>query len=156
MDEKQILLEIYKLYVKSAENVSDRRAKSNYFYLTISSALITIIFIIIKLETLSPLEILSPNVYLIAGIFGFLFSLVWFFNIKSYKQLNSGKFKVIGKLEKKLPFECFNEEWKILGHSDQSQPKIYRLLTKVESWTPIIFSFLNVILIIIAIYQLFS
>jgi len=38
---------------------------------------------------------------------------VWFL-LRSYKQLNTGKFKVIHEIEKKLPLALYDFEWKIL------------------------------------------
>lgn len=132
MDNQPTLLEIYKMYVQTAESTSDRRRKSNRFYLTLCSSLITVFAIIIKID------IIDSVAYMVVGFFGIALSAIWFFNIKSYGQLNSGKFKVIFALEKKLPFACFTEEWKELGHIGD-KPKTYRLLTKVESFVPLIF-----------------
>ena len=44
MDEKQELLEIYKLHAQLADNVSNRRATANHFYLLVLSGLSVLFF----------------------------------------------------------------------------------------------------------------
>lgn len=141
MNDKDILLELYKVYVQTAENTSDRRLRSNSFYLAICSSLIAISYVLIRLDAIDSIWVVG------LGVFGALLSVVWWLNIKSYKALNSGKFKVILELEEQLPFACFTKEWEALGHIG-NKPKIYRLLTKVEGYVPLIFAFIYILMIV--------
>lgn len=132
MEDTKTLVEIYKLYVQTAESTSDRRGRANSFYLTLCSTLLTVFGALTKLQLLTGLY----GVFL--GILETLFSVVWYINIKSYRQLNTGKFAVIFELEKKLPFSCFTKEWEELGHSGNKK-KTYRVLTSIEKYVPFIF-----------------
>ena len=51
------------------------------------------------------MTIFSSNTVLLIllTILGVIFSTLWFFNLKNYKQLNKCKFHIIQKIEKKLP-----------------------------------------------------
>jgi hypothetical protein len=71
-------------------------------------------------------------------------------HIKSYKQLNSGRFKVIHEIEKQLPYCCFQEEWKYL---EKGNGEKYTRLTQVEQKVPI---YLGLPYLIIAFYYLFK
>lgn len=127
-DKEKLLFEIYSLHAGLADNVSERRSVSNRYYITIHSALI--LSIGYSVEKFSDQTLL---VYLIC-IVGCIISILWYFNIRSYRQLNSGKFKALHKLEEKLPFQFYKEEWDILGSGDSFNK--YFQLTKVESVYP--------------------
>ena len=45
---------------------------------------------------------------------GFVLALAWWLNLRSFRDLNRAKFKVIGDMESYLPYQPFNEEWKYL------------------------------------------
>lgn len=133
------LLEIYRIYVQTAENTSERRLKSNLFYLTLCSTLIT------ASVTISEFEI-SGNLGIIISLLGIVFALIWLSNIKTYKQLNSAKFKVIHQLEEKLPAQCFKDEWAIIK-SDR-----YIGLSRIESYVP--FAFIIAFLIYAIVFHI--
>ncbi len=143
------LLELYKLYVQTAESTSDRRLRSNRFYLTFCSVLASSAYALFQLGKADGLFIF------IASIFGVLFSFVWLCNIRSYKALNSGKFAVIHKLEQQLPFACFSEEWQELGRLGYNQRIKYRLLSNIESFVPMIFIAGFKLVILLYIYSYF-
>ncbi len=62
----------------------------------------------------------------------------WWRLVKSYRQLNTAKYLVIGEMEKRLPSSPYwSAEWKALGEG--KAPKRYVPLSHVENWIPIIF-----------------
>ena len=63
-----------------------------------------------------------------------LFLLSWWQIIISYKHLNAGKFKIIGKIEERLPLSVFDAEWMILGEGKKYG--LYYPLTHIERWVP--------------------
>lgn len=65
--------------------------------------------------------------------------------IKSFGQLNHGKFDVILALERRLPARVFAAEWTALGKGEQ--PSIYRPFTKTEILTPRIFGVLEALVL---------
>ena len=85
--EEDIILEQYKLYVETAEKVSDRRQSSNNFYLTLNSVLLAFTGFLTSLHL--------EYWHIIIAIAGICKSLLWFLSITSFRNLNTGKFKII-------------------------------------------------------------
>jgi len=61
-------------------------------------------------------------VFLAVGILGSVISASWWFVIRSYRQLNSGKFKVLDELENEIAFPFFRWEWEILKTGEKAEP----------------------------------
>ncbi len=128
------LLEQYKLYVEMADRVSARRALANTFFLTLNTAILTTIGLLLKAH---------PNGARWALVFPLLILLVeclaWFWIVRSYRQLNSGKWAVVGALEKRLPASpWWRAEWEALGRGEN--PARYWPLTHVEQLVPLCFA----------------
>ena len=135
------LLEQYKLYVQSAENVSARRLASSRYLLTLNTALVALYgFQSVSLENY--FAILIP----VIGIFA---SLLWCRIIKSHRDLNTVKFEIIHELEQHLPVALFDYEWKKV---EQGRGKSYRPVTQIEQWIPIAFLVLHFILLIVIVF----
>lgn len=141
MNDKEIILEEYKLFVATAEKVSDRRQSANSFFLTLNSLVLTFSGYLSTLDT--------QRWYYIIPVMGIFISYFWLITIKSYRQLNTGKFKVIHDIEKKLPIALFDDEWTHLG---RGKTKDYLKLTVVESGIPIIFMALYIIILVLIIF----
>ncbi len=112
------ILEIYKMYVESTQHISDCRQKSNNFYILLNTGIIAYT---------------SFFNYLLVLLFGVLINIIWFCKINSYKRLNSAKFKVVNFVEKQLPIEVFNMEYKILKEGKHKNLSFY------ESCIPLVF-----------------
>ncbi len=93
------LIDQYKLAAEMADRVSARRGAANGFYFTVSSAL---------LATSESLSLAT------ASGAGMVLACAWWLQLRSYRNLNSAKFEVIGKLEEHLPAKVFGDEWEIL------------------------------------------
>ena len=93
------VMEQYKLYVEMTDRISNRRGLANTFFLTLNSAILTLVAVFWRdqPDSLSPWFML-PALALTLGL-----CLAWFWLVRSYRQLNSGKFAVIGALEQRLP-----------------------------------------------------
>ena len=126
------LLEQYKIYVNSAEKISDRRQKTNEFFLTLDAAFVTILGFFSKSQT----EI-SNSILFIACLAGITICYLWYRIILSYKGLNTGKFKVIHYIEKRLPLALYDTEWEILGRGEKKET--YWPFTHIELCVPWIF-----------------
>ncbi len=139
--DKNNLLEQYKTYVESADKISDRRINVNTFFITLSSALITV------------MTIFFSNTYLLLllAFLGIIFSTLWFLNLKNYKQINSCKFNIIQDIEKYLPINLYKTEWNNLTKTKSN--KKYIPVSKLEMFLPFIFI---IIYTAIIIYFLFS
>ena len=128
------LLEIYKLHADLADRVSQRREGANRLYVAILTAMITVL----ALSTRFGVGDLRTDLMLrSAGIFGALLSVSWFFVLRSYRQLNSGKFKALHDLESKLAYSFFTTEWELLSRGRER--KRYWRLTVVETALPCIY-----------------
>ncbi len=134
---KDHVLEQYKLYVEMADRISARRSTANTFFLTLNTLVIG------ALSTCAEkFSRLSVIVLCIAAI---VLCYVWKRLIKSYRQLNTAKYAVIGEFEKKLPASPYwSAEWSALGEG--KDPKKYKQLTAVEKWVPIVFMCLYLLL----------
>jgi hypothetical protein len=139
------VLEQYKLYVEMADRISGRRALANTFFLTLNSAIFTVIGIFWKDQPhASPWLLAFPLVVLIGQ------TLAWFWLVRSYRQLNGAKYAVVGALEERLPASPYwRAEWKALGEG-QDKAK-YWPLTHLEQWIPILFATAYLAAFIIAV-----
>ena len=138
---KSDLLEQYKLYVQSAENVSTRRIASSRYLLTINAALIA-------LYGLQSANFGQGYWTLLIPVIGIPVSLLWYLIIKSHADLNTVKFKVIHELEQHLPAAMYKYEWRL---AEEGQGPAYRAVTKIERWIPILFAGIHVVLTIMVI-----
>lgn len=148
MDDKEILLEEYKLYVEMADRVSSRRAQTNKFYISILSGILALLSIILENVFLSDIQAAA---ILAISLLGIGLNILWHINIRSYRQLNTGKFKVIHEMEQQLPFPCYDREWSLLGGGKDS--KKYLQLTRVEKYVPY---FLGTPYLLLLVYALVS
>ena len=66
--------------------------------------------------------------------------LAWYYLVRSYRQLNTAKYEVVGALEERLPASPYwRAEWYALGEGkDRSR---YWPLSHIEQWIPVMFGF---------------
>jgi hypothetical protein len=140
---KSHLLEQYRLYVEMADHVSDRRDKANSFFLAVNTALLTAMGLILSNKGWSLFAAAPAAPALILCFF-------WMRLIDSYRQLNSVKFQVIGKLERALSSAPYAHEWELLGKGED--PRKYRPLTHLERYVPLIFALLYIALVLVAAF----
>ena len=136
-------LEQYKIYLHIFNSTSDRRQKSNEFFLGLNAAIIAILgYVETKiLPHASLVLILAPFI----GI-GICYS--WYRIILAYRQLNRAKFRVIHETEAKLPLSLFKTEWHVLGRGkDKSK---YYPLSQIEKNIPLMFIGLYIIILLIS------
>lgn len=127
------LLEQYKLYVESADRISDRRQKTNEFFLGLNTALVALLgFIATKLAGV-PLK----AVFICTSIAGGVLCYCWYRIVRSYKGLNSGKFAVIHAIEKRLPLSLYATEWEVLKRGEDRS--VYWPFTHIELFVPWVF-----------------
>ncbi len=132
------LLEQYKLYVQSAENVSARRVASSRYLLTLNSALVA-------LYGLQSADLDQNYWALLIPVVGIRISVLWYRIIKSHADLNRVKFKIIYVLEDHLPAAMYKYEWHL---AEEGRGKTYRTVTTFEKWVPVVFGALHVALAI--------
>ena len=127
------LIEQYKLYVEMSDRTSARRVQMNSFYIYLLSGLIA------ALSFLSDKQLLINSqqkfLLLAASTLGLILCIVWLFNIRAFKQLNSAKFDVIHEMEEFLPFSCYDREWEFIR---QTKKMNYIQQTNIEQVIPLI------------------
>lgn len=138
------LLEQYKLYVQSAENVSGRRVASSSYLLTLNTALVALYGI----QSAS----FGENWWaLLVPIAGILISWLWGRIIKSHADLNRVKFALIHEMEQHLPAAMYKCEWQL---AEGGQGKAYRAVTTTERWIPGLFAVLHAVLAILIVLEI--
>ncbi len=134
------LLEQYKLYVEMADRISARRASANTFFLTANAALLA------AFGALRPSHAVEwwPSAAVALG--GLVLCAVWMLLIRSYRQLNTGKWAVVGHIEGLLPMAPYAAEWRALGCGKNWRK--YLQLTVVETIAISAFTGLYVLLLV--------
>lgn len=134
VDYSAAVLEQYKLYVEMADRVSQRRALSNTFFLSLNTAIFTLIGVLwTNRPTGQPWWLVIPLVTLLGQCFA------WFYLVRSYRLLNSAKYEVVGALEEQLPASPYwRAEWWALGEG--KDPSRYWPLSHIEQSIPVLFA----------------
>src|SRR4051794_24309332 len=94
-------LDIYKLAVEMADRISARRAVASSFFITAQSALIALVAA-------------ASKKHWAFAVPGLILALTWWLLLRSYRHLNTEKFKVIQAMERRLPASPFQDEWDAL------------------------------------------
>ena len=142
------LLEIYKLHTEMADRVSQRREGASRLYVSLLSGIVVFLCALIRFGAG---DIPTDFVLYVVGSFGVLLSVSWLIIICSYRQLNTGKFRALHDLEKKLAYPFYKKEWELLGEGKNIGR--YWKLTVVESFLPWIFVLLFSGFIVYALLQ---
>ena len=137
------LLEQYKLYVETSQQVSEKRQNSNNYLLTLNSSLVTLFVVFLSTFGHHRWNALIPAT-------GLIVCFIWWALVDSYKDLNTAKFAIIHELEHQLPVALFRHEWWVCGHNRKKKDKpvedMYVPLTHLERWIPVAFGGLYLIL----------
>ena len=140
--DKSILLEQYKMFLQTSEDLVSRRQSVNNFYISINSALMGAFGIIWALDILSIYKFFTG---ILLSVIGIILSFSWIKLLASYGDLNSSKMKIISYIEKQLPASLYDAEWAAL--SDKLNKRKYVSFTNSEKRVPALF---------IAVYLLVS
>ncbi|MCA1709475.1 MAG: hypothetical protein LC808_41825 [Actinobacteria bacterium] len=116
-----VVLDLYKLAVEQVDRISARRASANSYFLTIHTALAAVVGVLAAATGSGDRDLPRFDdvaLFVTAGI-GILLSATWWLLLRSYRDLNAAKFKVITEIEAShLPVKIFEREWEILKADD--------------------------------------
>ncbi len=127
-------LKQYELYLASAEKISDRRENANRYFYTLNAGILISTSFLLSSKFESTLIVLA---LIFLSILGITFSVIFWYLINAYKQLNGGKFRVLHKMEKELPAQPYVDEWIVLGEGKDR--KKYFPFSHIEKIIPIVF-----------------
>ncbi|MDR0299544.1 MAG: hypothetical protein LBI13_05610 [Streptococcaceae bacterium] len=138
--------ELYKIYLESIEKISDRRDNANKYFLQVQSAILVLAGLIIQFGG-------HEKKLLIGGLtlFGLIISIIFWFLINSYKQMNSGKFKVLHEMEQELEIDMYQREWLYLGEGKDK--KKYFPFSHVERLVPIVFGVAYIVIFVLLFFR---
>lgn len=146
--DSRITFEQYKLYVEMADNISSRREGLNKFFLTLHTSILGAVICLVVKKL-----IIEPKLFLIIFYFwAIMASVYWHRLIKSYRSLNTAKFKIIGLVESKLPLNLYGKaEWE--HELKGGKTAKYEPLTHIEELIPI---GVGIIYLLVGGYQILS
>lgn len=125
-------LDQYNKYLSMLDNISDRRQKSNEFFMGLNTAIIGVLGYI---ETKDVPH--ASTILFLVPLVGGLISYFWYHTVISYKKLNTAKFAIVHAIEHRLPITMFQTEWEIVGKGENK--KKYYPFTHIETNIPKIF-----------------
>ena len=134
----------YQKYIDGIERVSDRRQNANSFFITINTAILTLIGVSNEINKNFDLAYLKS----LLAFMGILVCIIFWHLIRSYKQLNTGKFKVVHKIENYMPLALYEYEWKVLGEGKNDRE--YYPFSHIELLIPWVYGVIYLILGIVS------
>ncbi len=151
-----ILLEQYKIFSETAENLVTRRQNVNSFYISANTALITIGGTIFAIG--SDGDLLAKLIVIFAlTLPGILLNVSWYKMLQSYYINNQGKMKILSMIEQKLAVSLYDAEWKAM--KNKYSKKKYVSFTDNEKKLPLVFSLFYMLVdaacIFVFIFRLF-
>jgi PGF-pre-PGF domain-containing protein len=142
---REHLIKQYKMYVDTADRVSQRGQSVNNYFLIFNSIFITLFGVLSGVGSIAK-QNMWQFLLLLSGL---LVSITWATTMNSYIKLNYAKLNVIQKVESLLPASLFESESKIIGDVKQ-----YLTIRHMERFVPWFFVGLYIILIIITLWNL--
>jgi len=115
------ILEQWKTCAEMANCNSERRINSNNIYIAINAAIIALTSFSLDYKSI------------VMSIVGIIVSILWQSTIKSYKELNRVKYRIINEIEKMLPISPYEYEWKLINEEGK-----YKRFTYLEGISEIV------------------
>ena len=140
---KSALLDQYKMFQKSSEDLVSRRQSVNSFYISVSSTMVALMGLtmgVIQSQT-------KIYIMLFMCVVAIILDISWLNILDSYGTLNSAKMKVINLIEEQLPMVLYEAEWRVM--SDKLNSKRYVSFTESEKRIPKIFMIIHTSIIVI-------
>jgi hypothetical protein len=141
------VFEQYRLCVEMADRISARRSLMNTFFLTLNTAIAATLVGLSDGLSRASAWALVPGLAILLVVCA-----AWFIIVRSYRLLNSAKYRVIAAFEERLPaFAYSRAEWALLGEGKDWRKYIPQ--SHIEQWVPAIFAATYVLAFLIATNQ---
>ncbi len=135
------LIEQYKAYLATSEDVLTRRQNTSNFYTTLNASMLTMATtvsgIMLGIPALNNSLLVVSLIFFPVSVVGILLNINWISLLESYGRLNSAKIRVISEMEKNLPANIYDTEWKVM--SERLGSKSYVSFTAIEKRLPMFF-----------------
>lgn len=141
IEDKQLLLDQYRIMIDTSEKLMERRQAVGNLYTTICTALLAFIGASFGFGSLMVSAIAS----FLSGVVIIVLCLNWRASLNAHELNNTGKFAVINEIEKHLPADMFECEYR------------YNTLNGIRSYSarekmlPTIFTFFGIVLILLSV-----
>ena len=145
------LLRQYEIFVGTSQALESRRQTANTFFQSINVALFGASGF---LAFQAPGASIGAWAIIVVAAAGLVMCFAWRRMLRSFGQLNAGKFEVITALERRLGTRVFETEWKVLGQG--KDPTKYVPFTKTEAIFPWVFAALHVAMAVVVILSMFG
>ena len=115
-DNKDTIMEQYKLFVQTSEDLVSRKQSVNTFYVTLNSILLGgVVSVFCALpQLLAGISSLAYLMTLLLSVIGMIVCISWTTLLTSYSDLNSSKMAIIACIEEHLALKLYDTEWAIL------------------------------------------
>lgn len=144
------LMEQYKLFVQTSEDLVKRKQTVNSFYITLNSIILSAIITV--LCATNDLPMLWGNVNfsflltLFTGLIGVVVCFSWISLLNSYADLNASKMDIIQCVEERMALNLYSTEWTIL--SSRLENRKYKSFSKKEKFVAYLFGVLYILTIV--------
>ncbi len=136
-DHVNVALEQWKTCANLANSISSRRDSMNNLFVTLNLALI------------AATTAIDNMVFVAIAVAGVAFCIVWRTSIAYYRIINQAKYEVILKIEESLPYQAFDNEWKICKSNEN-----FREGTVIEKYLSIFFIVNYCLIVVVKIFVL--
>lgn len=103
-----LLMEQYKIMIDTSERLMDRRQATSNLYTTVCTALVALVGSSFALKNMFALSV----IFCCVGIVSIILAVNWNHALESYSRNNEGKFAVLNEIEKRLPANMFDSEYR--------------------------------------------
>lgn len=103
-----LLIEQYKIMVDTSEKMMGRRQSTSSLYTKVCTALVALVGSAFALKNMFALSV----IFLCVGIVSIILASTWKYALDSYDKNNEGKFAVLNAIERKLPANMFDSEYR--------------------------------------------
>lgn len=156
-EDKETLMEQYKMFVQTSEDLVTRKQSVNTFYITLNSIMLSaIVSIVCAAGDLLQFESGNLLIYIVSAFLsaiGVVICTSWITLLRSYADLNASKMAIIGCIEEHLALKLYDTEWALLTRRIGSRK--YRSFTVKEVAVAKIFMVLYVCVIAVCMILIF-
>lgn len=111
------LIDQYTHYGESAMAVSERRLRTNRFYVSLLSGILVVVTFLGQ----GPLAVAQQVGLVAVGVLGVFLCGLWYQTVDSHRRLNEVKYEILHDMEEDLPYPVYQREWDQLGPTGPSE-----------------------------------